>query len=66
MQETDELNKKIKKINALADQRENQQKAFMKDINNQQATGKELSGLPVMKPGKPIKLEAILQSLEIY
>lgn len=58
--ETDELNKKIKKINALADQRENQQKAFMKDINNQQkATGKELSGLPVMKPGKPIKLEAV-------
>lgn len=58
--ETDELNKKIKKINALADQRENQQKAFMKDINNQQkATGKELGGLSIMKPGKPIKLGGV-------
>ena len=54
--ETDELNKKIKKINDLAEKREDQQKAFMKDVNNQQkAAGKELSGLPVMKPGKPIK-----------
>ena len=45
--------------------KENQQKAFMKDINNHKKQLKELSGLTVMKPGKPIKLK-LLQSLEIY
>ena len=54
---TDELNNNIKKINDIADKRENQQKAFMKDVNDQQkAVGKEFAALKVMKPGKPIKL----------
>lgn len=54
--ETDELNNKIKKINDFATQNEKKQKAFMKDVNDQQkAVGKELGALPTMKPGKPIK-----------
>ena len=54
--ETDELNNNIKRINDFASAREKQQKAFMKDINDQQKeTGNELSTLKVMKPGKPIK-----------
>ena len=54
--ETDELNNKIKKINDFADKKENQQKAFMKDANNQRKeAGATLDALPTMKPGKPIK-----------
>tara|TARA_B100000925_G_scaffold235787_1_gene184453 strand:+ start:219 stop:620 length:402 start_codon:yes stop_codon:yes gene_type:complete len=54
--ETDELNSKIKKINDFAETQEKRQKAFMKDVNDQQkAAGKELGALPTMKPGKPIK-----------
>jgi uncharacterized protein YlxW (UPF0749 family) len=54
--ETDELNNNIKKINNFAETTDKKQKAFMKDVNDQQkATGKELGALPVMKPGKPIK-----------
>ncbi len=54
--ETDELNNNIKKINNFAETTDKKQKAFMKDVNDQQkATGKELGALPIMKPGKPIK-----------
>ena len=54
--ETDELNNDIKKINGIADQKDKQQKAFMKDANNQRKeAGATLDALPTMKPGKPIK-----------
>ena len=54
--ETDEINKNIKAINGLADQKDKQQKAFMNDLNNQRKEiGGQMDALPVMKPGKPIK-----------
>lgn len=54
--ETDELNKSIKLVNGMAKQRENQQKAFMKDLNNQRKeVGGQMDKLQVMKPGKTIK-----------
>ena len=58
--ETDELNQQIQKVNNFAELREKQQKAFMKDINDQQKeVGGRMNTLPVMKPGKSIKLEGI-------
>lgn len=54
--ETDNLNKMIKTVNGVAKQKEDQQKAFMKDANNQRKeAGATLDALPTMKPGKPIK-----------
>tara|TARA_Y200000002_G_scaffold380053_1_gene390644 strand:- start:2851 stop:3252 length:402 start_codon:yes stop_codon:yes gene_type:complete len=54
--ETDELNKTIKVSNDLATQKEKQQKAFMKNLNDQKKqTGAQMDSLPIMKPGKPIK-----------
>ena len=46
----------ITKVNAIAKQKEDQQKAFMKDANNQRKeAGATLDALPTMKPGKTIK-----------
>ena len=54
--ETDELNKTIKVSNDLATQKEKQQKAFMKNLNDQKKqVGGQMDALPIMKPGKPIK-----------
>ena len=54
--ETDKLNNTISKVNEMAKQKEDQQKAFMKDANNQRKeAGATLDALPTMKPGKPIK-----------
>ena len=54
--ETDKLNNTIKAVNDMAQQKEDQQKAFMKDANNQRKeAGATLDALPTMKPGKPIK-----------
>ena len=54
--ETDKLNKNIKVVNDMAKQKEDQQKAFMKDANNQRKeAGATLDALPTMKPGKTIK-----------
>jgi hypothetical protein len=54
--ETDELNKTIKAANSIATQKEKQQKAFMKNLNDQKKqTGAQMDSLPIMKPGKPIK-----------
>lgn len=54
--ETDELNKSIKLVNGMAKLREDQQKAFMKDLNNQRKeVGGQMDKLQVMKPGKTIK-----------
>ena len=54
--ETDEINKTIKEANNLATQKEKQQKAFMKNLNDQKKqTGAQMDSLPIMKPGKPIK-----------
>ena len=54
--ETDKLNKTIKLVNDMAKKREDQQKAFMKDLNNQRKeVGGQMDKLQVAKPGKPIK-----------
>lgn len=54
--ETDELNNTIKAVNDMAKQREDQQKKFMKDLDDQQKEiGGNMNALPVMKPGKTIK-----------
>ncbi len=54
--ETDELNKTINAVNTMAKQREDQQKAFMKDLNNQRKeVGGQMNKLQVVKPGKTIK-----------
>lgn len=54
--ETDKLNNTIKAVNDMAQQKEDQQKAFMKDANNQRKeAGATLDALPTMKPGKTIK-----------
>lgn len=54
--ETDELNNTIKAVNDMAKQREDQQKKFMKDLDDQQKQiGGNMNALPVMKPGKTIK-----------
>ena len=54
--ETDELNNTIKAVNGMAKQREDQQKKFMKDLDDQQKEiGGNMNALPVMKPGKTIK-----------
>ena len=60
--ETDELNKSIKKVNDIAKLKEDQQKKFMKDLDDEQKqVGGNMNALPVMKPGKPIKFpEGIL------
>ena len=59
--ETDELNKTIKAANDMATLKEKQQKAFMKDLNDQKKqAGSQMDALPTMKAGgKPIELEGV-------
>ena len=51
--ETDDLNKKIKAVNDIAEKAEKRQKKFMSDVNNERkSTGKMMDALPMSKPGK--------------
>jgi len=59
--ETDELNKTIKAVNSMATLKEKQQKAFMKDLNDQKKqAGTQMDALPTMKAGgKSIELKGV-------
>ena len=54
--ETDDLNKKIKAVNDIAEKAEKRQKKFMSDVNDERkSTGKMMDALPMSKPGKQLK-----------